>query len=115
MGRDDGSSMAGASVGHGGTKGGRRWSRGEDGMTPMADRRGTSTWCRKEGLTLAVVADWGREPDPQGSSELGARWGGVFSRLDPGVAADWGEPGRAREVGWGQGAEQREARGEVVR
>jgi hypothetical protein len=30
----------------------------------------------------------GRAPDPRGSGGLGARWGGFFSRLDPGVAAD---------------------------
>jgi hypothetical protein len=71
----------------------------EGDVDGVAERRGR-LWRRQRtgGRRIhGAAADWG------------ARWGGFISRLHPGVAADWREPGRAREVGWGQGAERREA------
>jgi hypothetical protein len=73
--RGGGSGMAGAGVGHGGAEGGRRWSRREEGMTPMADRRGTSTVARR------------------GGGDSGGGGGLVGGRRIHGAAANWGRGG----------------------
>jgi hypothetical protein len=109
--RDGGSGMAGASVGHGGAEGGRRWSCGEEGMTPMADRRGTSTVSRRGGVDsgggsgLGGVGSTGRRrTGGQGGVDL-------FRDFTPGWRRTGvSQGGRAR---WGGARERSEGRREV--
>jgi hypothetical protein len=92
---------------------GQRWcgflirSDGRDGVG-RSDDRGTrlrGAWPPEEGVTLAAATDWG---GGRRIHEVATDWGAP----DPGAVADLGV--RAREVGWGQGAELMEARGEVA-
>jgi hypothetical protein len=97
------------------------WREDVDGR---AERRGWLRWrigggcwrCHgEEGVILAADEDWGEGAGSTGQRRTGGEVGWIFFATWPRGGGGLEEPGRAREVGWGQGEEWREARGEVAR